>query len=113
MKIMPGAVTVKKTTATEEKRNAMETNLGNKVQENEQELAPQDQIRAKEMAITVGKTTMTNVDYVGKRTAVIVLLFGTSTHIKRNCPWKKGRNIPIKSGCYPLTIQIVSRWSCF
>ena len=79
MKIMLGAVTVKKTTATEEKRNAIETNIGNKVQENEQELAPQDQIRAKEMAITVGKTTMTNVDYVGKRTtgrrtAVIVLL---------------------------------------
>ena len=57
----------------------METDIGNKVQEIEQELQRQAQIRAKEMTIPEGKTTMKNIDYVGKRaigqkTAVIVLL---------------------------------------
>ena len=37
---------------------------------------------------------MTNVDCVGKvvigqRTAVIVFSCGSSTHIKRSCPWNK------------------------
>ena len=61
MKIMHGAVTVEETTTT------VITDIGNKVQETEQEIPPQDQIRAKEMMITEGKITMTNVDYVGKR----------------------------------------------
>ena len=45
----------------------MGTDIGNKSQEIEQELPPPDQIRAKERTIIEGKTTMTNVDYVGKR----------------------------------------------
>ena len=97
---MPGAVTVKKTTATEENRNAMETDIGNTVQENEQELAPQDQIRSTEMTIPVGKTTMTNVDYVGKRTigrrtAVFVLLVELLTIINEIALGIKGRNKPM------------------
>ena len=100
MKIMPGPVTVKKTTATEEKRNAMETDIGNTVQENEQELAPQDQIRPTEMTISVWKTTMTNVDYVGKRTigrrtAVFVLLVELLTIINEIALGIKGRNKPM------------------
>ena len=89
-----------KTTATEEKCNAMETEIGNTVQENEQELEPQDQIRAKEMTIPVGKTTMTNVDYVGKRTtgrrtAVFVLLVELLPIINEIALGIKGRNKPM------------------
>ena len=92
------------------------TDIGNKVQEIKQELQRQAQIRAKEMTTPEGKTTMKNIDYVGKRalgqiTAVIVLLvkneqknpqFSKKTHSsthssthrsstrrKRNCPWNK------------------------
>ena len=66
-------------TATGEERDAMGPDIGNKVQENEQELASQGQIRAKEKTIPEGKAFMTNFDYVGKRiieqtTAVVVLL---------------------------------------
>ena len=62
-------------TATGEERDAMGIDIGNKIQENEQELPSQDQIRAKEKKIPEGKTFMTNV---GKRaieqtTAVVVL----------------------------------------
>ena len=41
--------------------------IGNKVQETEQETPPQDQIFVNKMTTPEEKTTMTNVDYVGKR----------------------------------------------
>ena len=68
--------------------------FGNNVQQTQQELPPQDQIRAKEMKIPDGKTTMTNVDYVGiraigQRAAVIVFFLWKFHLIKRNCPRKK------------------------
>ena len=88
MKIMPGAVTVEATAATGEEHVAMVIDIGNKVQETEQVLPPQDQIRAKEMTIPEGKTTMTNVDFVGKR-SIGQRTCGSSTHIKRKCPWNK------------------------
>ena len=76
---IPGKMTFEETTATREERGALEADIGNLVQDAEQKLPPQDQIRAKEMIIPEGKTTMTNVDYVGRRTigqrtAVTVLL---------------------------------------
>ena len=79
MEIVPEKMTFEETTAIREERGALETDIGNLVQDTEQEISPQDQIRAKEMIIPEAKTTMTNVDYVGRRaigqrTAVTVLL---------------------------------------
>ena len=54
-------------TATGEERESMETGIGNKVQETEQELPNQEQNCAKELTIADGRMTLTNVDYVGKR----------------------------------------------
>ena len=42
MKIMPGAVMDEETSATGEERDSMRTDIGNKVQETEQELLPKD-----------------------------------------------------------------------
>ena len=63
---IPRSVTVEETTATGEEGDAMGIDIGNKIQETEQKLPPQDAIRAKKMTIIEGKTTMTIVDYVGK-----------------------------------------------
>ena len=98
---MPGAVTLEKTTATGEERDTMETDIGNKVQETEQELAPQDQICAKQMTTPEEKRTMTNADYVRKRghwAKICRNCFtcGSSTQSKQNCPgnqWTERTNV--------------------
>ena len=69
---MPGAVTVVKETATGEQRDAIGTNIGNKVQDTGQELRPHDQIRAKEMTTAEWKTTITRVT-------------GQKDHLAKNC----------------------------
>ena len=93
---MPGAVTVEETTATMEERDAKEIDIGNKVQETEQD---QDQKRAKEMTIPEMKTSMTNVGYMSKRAigqtaAVIVLLVDGLPILNEIALRIKGRNKP-------------------
>ena len=51
----------RKKTATGEQRDAIGTNIGNKVQDTGQELPPHDQIRAKEKTTAEWKTTITRV----------------------------------------------------
>ena len=90
---------VDETTTPGEECDAMETDIRSKFQEMEQELQPQDQKREKEMAIREGKTTMTYVDYVGKRvigqrTVVIVLLVENLSTLSENALRIKGRNEP-------------------
>ena len=63
LKPITAAVTVDETAVTWKEVDAKGTNIGNQVQEMEQELPPLDQIRAKESQ----ERTMTNVDYVGKK----------------------------------------------
>ena len=99
MKIIPRAVTVEETTSSVEERHAMGTDIVNNVQQTEQELPPQDQILAKEMTTTEGKTTMTSFDYVGKRvieqrTAVSVLLVEKLRTLSKTSLGIKGRNKP-------------------
>ena len=94
MEIMPEAVTVEETTTTGEERDAMETDMGNKVQETEQELPPQTKYAQKKMTISGGKKIMTNVDYVGKKGHLAKKMCNCfscerSTHIIRKCPWNK------------------------
>ena len=63
---MPRSVTVEEKTATGEERDAMETNIGKKIQDTDQEFPPQYKY-AKEMTIPEGNTTMTNVDSVWEK----------------------------------------------
>ena len=92
-------VTVKFNRSSVEGRHAMGTDIVNNVQQTEQELPPQDQILAKEMTTTVGKSNMTNFENVGKRvieqrTAVSALLVENLTTLSKTSLGIKGRNKP-------------------